>query len=142
MASTYKYDQDQSAASYQSKKSMNQEEEMARNGVPESVRTARDEALEVARKAYDMADGARRDAVKRLFEVADNLREQARDVTGEARDNINEIARSLERTANDLNSRTMERVDQAVETVEDNMWKTILGIFIVGLIAGWWLSRD
>ena len=115
---------------------------MANNNVPESVKNARDEAMEVARKAYDMADGARHDAVKKLYEVADNLREQARDVTGEARDSINDIARNLERTANDLNSRTMERVDQAKVAVEDNMWKTILGMFIAGLLAGWWLSRD
>lgn len=115
---------------------------MSDNGMPSGVKQARDEAMEMARKAYSKADAARKDAVKKMFETADQLREQAREVTGETRDQVNHIARNLERVASDLNSKTVDRVDMAASKVEDNMWKSILAIFFIGLLVGWWLGRD
>jgi ElaB/YqjD/DUF883 family membrane-anchored ribosome-binding protein len=115
---------------------------MSDNGIPGSVKQARDEAMEIARKAYSKADTARKDAVKKLFETADQLREQAREVTGESRDQVNTVARNLERVASDLNSKTVDRVDMAATKIEDNVWKAILAIFFIGLLVGWWLGRD
>ena len=82
------------------------------------------------------------DTVKQMFQTADEIRERARTYSGDARDNVNVIARNLERTANDLNSRAIDRAEDVTETAQNNMWKSILAIFFVGLLVGWWLGRD
>lgn len=111
------------------------------NGVQQNVKQVQEDIKDKAREAYNKADTARKDAVKQLFEVADNLRNQARDVTGEARDNMNVIARNLERTANDLNSRTLDKAEDVAKTAANNPIKSIMVIFFVGLLVGWWVSR-
>jgi ElaB/YqjD/DUF883 family membrane-anchored ribosome-binding protein len=115
---------------------------MSNNGTPENLREMRKEAQEVAREAYGKADGARKDAVKRLFEVADDLRSQARQTSGEARDDMNTIARNLERTANDVNSRALDSAEDAVKMAQENPYKLLAMIFAVGLVIGWWLNGN
>jgi len=112
------------------------------NGVGKTVKQISEDAQETVRSVYKQADQARKDAVKQMFETADEIRESARTYSGEARDNVNAIARNLERSANDLNSRAIDRAEDVTETAQDNVWKSILAIFFVGLLVGWWLGND
>lgn len=112
------------------------------NGASAKVKQISDDAKEAARNAYSQAEQARKDAVKQMFETADEIRVKAREFTGDARDNANTIARNLERRANDLNSRSVDRAEEVTEVAQNNVWKSLLAIFFVGLIVGWWLGND
>ena len=129
---------------------------MANNGMSEDVektaRTAKrkaeaaadeatDTAVDMARLAYQRADKARKNAMRQLYEGADELRHKARTASGEAREDLNHMARELERTAAHLNSQSQAEVAGAVATVQDNLWQSILSVFFVGLVAGWWLGN-
>lgn len=96
---------------------------------------------EFARDVYRQADTARKDAVKQLFEVADNIRSRAREAEGEARFNADRIARNLEQTANYLNGRAVDQVEDATEAMRDNVWKSAAAVFIIGLLVGLLLAR-
>ena len=94
---------------------------------------------ELGREIYKQADTARRDVVNQLFEVADSIRSRA---TGsEQEEQANRVAASLERAANYVNSRALDQLEDTTELLRENVWKTTLFLFILGVIVGLLLNR-
>jgi ElaB/YqjD/DUF883 family membrane-anchored ribosome-binding protein len=88
-----------------------------------------------------MADDARREIIQQLYNVADRVRSEAKNAEGEAVENADRIARNLEQTANRLNSRAVDQLEEAADVMRDNVWQTALIVFIVGVLIGLFLSR-
>ncbi len=115
---------------------------MADNGVPESVKNTAEDLQELGREVYKRADAARREVIKRLYDVADEIRAEAKDATGEARDNADQIAKNLEMTANKLNNRAVDQIEEAAGVAKDNLWQTVVVALVVGLVIGLLIGRD
>jgi ElaB/YqjD/DUF883 family membrane-anchored ribosome-binding protein len=117
------------------------EPNQAKTTADNTVDTINRELQELGREVYKQADAARKETVKRLYDVADEIRARGKNAEGEARDTTDRIARNLEQTANYLNSRAVDQAEDVVETMRDNFWQTLMGVFIVGLVLGLFLSR-
>lgn len=91
---------------------------------------------EFGREIYHQADNTRRDVVKQLFDVAENIRTRAKGIEGEARDTAERIAHNMEQTANYLNGRAIDQMEDTTETMREHIWETTLVAFIVGLVIG------
>lgn len=114
---------------------------MSDNGLSEDLKKRKESVQEIGREAYRQADTARREAVKQLYEVAATIRSKASEAEGDARDNANRVARNLEQTANYLNSRTVDQIEETTETLRDNVWKTTAIVFLIGFVLGLILGR-
>jgi ElaB/YqjD/DUF883 family membrane-anchored ribosome-binding protein len=114
---------------------------MADNGSSENVKNPKESVQEIGREAYRQADNARREAVKQLYEVAATIRSKASQAEGDTRDNANRVARNLEQTANYLNSRAVDQIEETTETLRDNVWKTTAIVFLIGFVLGLILGR-
>ena len=91
---------------------------------------------EIGREIFNQADSVRRDVVKQLCDVADSIRSRARSVEGDTRDNANRIARNLEQTANYLNGRAIDQMEDTTEMMREHVWETTLIAFLIGLVLG------
>ena len=91
---------------------------------------------EVGREIYKQADKTRKDVVNRLFETAESIRSRARGVHGDTRDNADRIAHNLEQTANYLNGRAIDQMEDTTEAMREHVWETTLIAFLLGLIIG------
>lgn len=114
---------------------------MSDNGLSEDLKKRKESVQEIGREAYRQADTARREAVKQLYEVAATIRSKASEAEGDARDNANRVARNLEQTANYLNSRAVDQIEETTETLRDNVWKTTAIVFLIGFVLGLILGR-
>lgn len=115
---------------------------MADNGVKETVDNAFEDLQEMSREIYKRADTTRRDVIKRLYDAADQIRADAKDATGEARDTADRIAHNLEMTANKLNSRAVDQLEEVTATARENVWRTAVIAMVLGVVIGVLLGRD
>ena len=91
---------------------------------------------EFGREIYRQADTARRDVVKQLFDAADSIRNRTKGIEGDARDSADRIARNLEQTANYLNSRAVDQMEDTTAIMRDHVWETTAVAFLIGLVLG------
>ncbi len=109
--------------------------------VKNGAEQTRVDAQEFGREVYKMADTVRRDVVKQLYDVAETIRTQARDVGGEARESADRVARNLEQTANKLNSRAVDQMEETTQTMRENVWETAIIVLIIGVVIGLFLGN-
>lgn len=103
-----------------------------------------EELQEMMREFHQRAEGVRVEAIKQLNNAAETIRREAREagLSEPTTQRADDLAGGLEKTANYLNSRTVEDMGKdATEVVKENPWQTIGVIFIIGMIIGLILGR-
>lgn len=102
---------------------------------------------------HEKANEARMEVVKHLRKLAESVKSNVRDKTDndkvKAKDReqaiatADEFAERLAKTAKYLENHTVEEMQQnATETMQGNVWKTVFIAFVVGLILGQFFKRD
>jgi len=104
-----------------------------------------DELNELGRELRERADEVRREVIRQLHNTADSIRGEAkkRKARGETRETANTIATGLEKTANYLNSRTVDTLgEDATHVVQRNPWRFMALLFAIGMAIGIFFRRD
>lgn len=102
---------------------------------------------------HEKANEARVEVVKHLRNLAKTVQENVREKTNnenvKAKDREQAIAKAdefadgLMKTARYLESHSVEEIEQeATATVKDNVWKSVLIAFLVGMILGIFIKRS
>ena len=97
---------------------------------------------EKIKQAAEFVEQARKDTVQQLVDMAHNIRQMTTGGDSSTRDKANRLARNLEQTADYLNGRAVDQIEDTTEMMRDNVWKTTLLVFVFGVIIGLLLSRD
>lgn len=101
---------------------------------------------ELRREAQARAEDMKREAAKQLNTAAETIRREAREsgqIDADALKRIDDIAARLEKTANYLNSRSVQEIgSDATRIVVRNPWRAVIVSFIVGFLLGLMLRGD
>jgi ElaB/YqjD/DUF883 family membrane-anchored ribosome-binding protein len=121
-----------------------------RQQVENTVEDTREEVeqrmAELRREAQARAEDVKREAAKQLSTAAETIRREAREsgqVDSDALQRIDDVAVRLEKTANYLNSRSVQDISgDATKVVVRNPWRAVIVSFIVGFLLGLMLRGD
>jgi len=104
----------------------------------------------------DIAEKARQDIVSRMQSTAKRMRDYAEKTSGDLGSGAEKIAKRFEEGAEHLSNfkikeaeeklkQAEEKVEEAVgkvtDTAEENTWKTVVVVLIIGIVIGWLLSN-
>ncbi len=120
-------------------------EDVAEDVPQDGAEAAKAEFQELGREMRERAEEVRKEVVKQLFGVAETIRDEARDneAEGEMLDATDKIAEGLEKTANYLDSRTVDTLgEDATRVVRRNPWRVIMMMFAIGIGLGIFFRRD
>ncbi|MGQ9889342.1 MAG: hypothetical protein ACUVSX_12740 [Aggregatilineales bacterium] len=120
--------------------------QQAEQAVEEIRENVEKKVAELRREAQARAEDMKREAAKQLNTAAETIRREAREsgqVDADALKRIDDIAMRLEKTANYLNSRSVQDIgSDATKVVVRNPWRAVIISFVVGFLLGLMLRGD
>ncbi|MEQ8675868.1 MAG: hypothetical protein RLP44_16630 [Aggregatilineales bacterium] len=96
----------------------------------------------------EFAEKARNDVVKTMKSAASRIRKQVENSEDDVKNGAETVAKKLEESAEFLSNisakqaeKVTEQAEKVVEQAEQSGWKTLLVVFVIGLVIGWLLSN-
>lgn len=101
----------------------------------------KDQVEHFSGELLEFADKARNDIVKRMKSAAERIRKQVENSEDEVKNGAEKVAKTLEDSAEYLSKITTEQAEKVTDKAENSGWKTLLVIFVIGLVIGWLMSK-
>lgn len=101
----------------------------------------KDQVEHFSGELLEFADKARNDIVKRMKSAAERIRKQVENSEDDVKNGAEKVAKTLEDSAEYLSKITSEQAEKVTEKAESSGWKTLLVIFVIGLVIGWLMSK-
>ena len=89
----------------------------------------------------EFAEKARNEVVNTMKSAASRLRKQVENSEEDVKNGAETVAKKLEESAEFLSNISAKQAEKVTEQAENSGWKTLLVVFVIGLVIGWLLSN-